>query len=285
MPNRDRPRRPARRRALLGAATSAALTLLAIVTNLATNLVPDTWTWAHDLRLVGGALLGLAVVAAVLAARSARPEPDEGSDDAPHPTLAQASVQHATTAISQQTGLMLGGIVAGEVGSVINYFPPTPMPPGSSETSPSGEAGEQPQRRVWNIPPPVRTFTGRTDELAELHQQLVKHRAAVVVPAAALWGIGGIGKTQLALAYAQAHRDDYQIGWWIPAATQLEAIASLTELAVALGAPDDLLPERALADLHRRLADEQRRWLLIFDNASSPPTYNRCCLPPGTGGS
>jgi predicted ATPase len=36
----------------------------------------------------------------------------------------------------------------------------------------------------------------------------------MLVPTAALTGMAGIGKTQLALAYAQHHRGDYTLGWW-----------------------------------------------------------------------
>src|SRR6266545_6791721 len=75
--------------------------------------------------------------------------------------------------------------------------------------------------RRWTIPPPVRSFTGRDQQLAVLRAQLTSQGAATLVPTAALYGMGGVGKTQLALAYAQHHRGDYQLAWWVPAETDL----------------------------------------------------------------
>ena len=76
-----------------------------------------------------------------------------------------------------------------------------------------------PAGRAWTIPPPVRSFTGRDEQLAALRTRLTEEGAATLVPTAALYGMGGVGKTQLALAYAQRHRGDYQLGWWVPAET------------------------------------------------------------------
>jgi hypothetical protein len=49
-------------------------------------------------------------------------------------------------------------------------------------------------------------FVGRSDELAAIQRELQHDgsRKTVVVH-----GLGGIGKTQLALAYAQRHEDEY----------------------------------------------------------------------------
>jgi hypothetical protein len=52
-----------------------------------------------------------------------------------------------------------------------------------------------PSGRGWTIPPPVRSFTGRDDQLAALRHQLINRGVATVVPTAALTGMGGIGKT------------------------------------------------------------------------------------------
>jgi len=126
--------------------------------------------------------------------------------------------------------------------------------------------------RVWNIPAPVRSFTGREDELSMLREQLNAEKRATLVPkvsAAALHGMGGIGKTQLALAYATQHRRDYIVGWWVPAETPLSTVTALTELASRLGVDPELPESEFMAQLGDQLA-ERHRWLLIFDNAADP---------------
>jgi tetratricopeptide (TPR) repeat protein len=123
--------------------------------------------------------------------------------------------------------------------------------------------------RGWTIPTPVRSFTGRDKQLDALRTQLTGQGAAALVPTAALYGLGGVGKTQLALAYAKRHREDYQLGWWIPAETQLGMITALADLAGVLG----LRRERTPAELAARVRDalaERSGWLLIFDNAPDP---------------
>jgi hypothetical protein len=90
-----------------------------------------------------------------------------------------------------------------------------------------------------------------------------------VVPATALYGMGGVGKTQLALAYAQQHRGDYRLGWWIPAETEVTIATALAQLGGELGLPANLAPRDLAARLAALLAAEGG-WLLLFDNATSP---------------
>jgi len=56
----------------------------AVVVNIATDHVPDTWAWAHNPRLIWGMVALLAVVTAMLAARSQRP----ATGDLPLPEVA-----------------------------------------------------------------------------------------------------------------------------------------------------------------------------------------------------
>jgi tetratricopeptide (TPR) repeat protein len=123
---------------------------------------------------------------------------------------------------------------------------------------------------VWSILPPVRGFRGRSDELRELSEYLEAQTSADRrVVATAVHGIAGVGKTQLARAYAHAHRDEYELGWWIPAETRLEIVTGIGQLAVRLGASEDWSSTELINFLFEELKNRQS-WLLIFDNAPSP---------------
>jgi tetratricopeptide (TPR) repeat protein len=133
----------------------------------------------------------------------------------------------------------------------------------------------------WTIPPPVRSFTGRDEQLAALHEQLTSQGAAALVPTAALYGMGGVGKTQLALAYAQRYRSNYKLGWWVPAETELGLLTALADLGVALGLPAEL-PPGELAVRARDALGVRSGWLLVFDNAADPAAVAE--FLPGAGG-
>jgi tetratricopeptide (TPR) repeat protein len=138
-----------------------------------------------------------------------------------------------------------------------------------------------PSGRGWTIPPPVRSFVGRDDQLAALRAQLTDQGAATLIPTAALTGMGGIGKTQVALSYAQRYRGDYTLGWWVPSETELGLLTALAELGTVLGLQAGLSP----AELGARTRDalgERSGWLLIFDNAPNPAAV--ADYLPGTGG-
>jgi hypothetical protein len=58
----------------------------------------------------------------------------------------------------------------------------------------------------------VRVFVGRDEQLERL-DRLVRAGAGVV--AQAVYGLGGVGKSELALQYATRHRARYPLVWWI----------------------------------------------------------------------
>jgi len=124
---------------------------------------------------------------------------------------------------------------------------------------------------IFNVPHPRNPhFTGRERLLDSLHESLTGDVPMGRVQA--VYGMGGVGKTQLALEYAYRHRGDYAIVWWVPAEDPATASLHLAKLANRLGiklAPGAITPEDVRAALHQELADRSD-WLLIFDNADGP---------------
>jgi tetratricopeptide (TPR) repeat protein len=135
---------------------------------------------------------------------------------------------------------------------------------------------------IWNVPY-LRNpnFTGREQLLQELRASLTSGRAAAIVPIA---GLGGAGKTQLALEYAYRRTADYDIVWWVRAEEPVTLTAGYAKLATELGLPEkDLADQQATAAAVLSWLGHHSGWLLILDNVLHPD-YCRDHLPPGAAG-
>ncbi|HEX2301289.1 MAG TPA: TIR domain-containing protein, partial [Pseudonocardiaceae bacterium] len=150
--------------------------------------------------------------------------------------------------------------------------PTRPPPFPRSDASPGGGVGGRPGFAgtlpgVWQVPPRNPHFTGRDGMLTELRRRLHAGEDTLVVQA--LYGLGGVGKTQLAIEYARRFATDYQLVWWIDAEQPVlipEQFARLAErLDLSLGSTVTDTVERLRAELRGR-----DRWLLILDNAERP---------------
>ncbi len=125
--------------------------------------------------------------------------------------------------------------------------------------------GELPQ--VWKVPARNPNFTGRGPELDAVARGLAA-RSTVTVHS--VRGMGGVGKTQLATEYANAHAGDYEVVWWIAAAEPASIADQFTALAAQLGLDLDLVTDPET--LHAQVQDRLRSvsgWLLVFDNANA----------------
>jgi tetratricopeptide (TPR) repeat protein len=135
---------------------------------------------------------------------------------------------------------------------------------------------------ISNLPTRNRNFSGRSELLEQLHGSLQIESAAAVVPTGALHGLGGVGKTELALEFAHRFASDYDIAWWVPAELPTSATAALATLARRLGVENIAEQSEMVAGLFDRLRSRDR-WLLVYDNAEQPDRLTGL-LPPGGGG-
>jgi DNA-binding SARP family transcriptional activator len=143
------------------------------------------------------------------------------------------------------------------------------------------------QVRPAQLPASVADFTGRTAFVRELGGQLAAPEGTVMA-VSAVAGIGGVGKTTLAVHVAQAARENFPDGQLYvdlqgAGASAVEPEAVLGSFLRALGTPDDAIPDGVTerSALYRSLL-AGRRVLALLDNARDAAQVRP--LLPGTEG-
>ncbi|QNE18645.1 tetratricopeptide repeat protein [Kribbella qitaiheensis] len=138
----------------------------------------------------------------------------------------------------------------------------------------------------YQLPTPVADFTGREAELEQLIETLSGHG----IVAAAVVGMGGVGKTAFALRAAHAVLDRFPDGQLFlnlqshGPGEPMSQVDALTYLLRGLGLPPDQVPrDPDLAAGRLRTILAERRVLLILDDAQNAEQIQR--MLPGTGGS
>jgi hypothetical protein len=122
------------------------------------------------------------------------------------------------------------------------------------------------------------TVIGREADLTALRARFTSDVVQVLA------GMGGVGKTSLARAYAHRHSNDYRLVWWIraedPAAIDTE-FRSLLDVLLPPG--DSAKVGDARAFVFTLLAQQNNPWLLVLDNVPDPASANGLLPPAGKG--
>ncbi|MFE9508480.1 FxSxx-COOH system tetratricopeptide repeat protein [Streptomyces anthocyanicus] len=163
---------------------------------------------------------------------------------------------------------------------------PVDFPGAASADAPTAPDAQRPRLpssvglpEVWNVRRRNPDFSGRETVMGQLRTGLLSGRQAVVQ---ALHGMGGIGKTQIALEYAHRFASQYDLVWWVDAEQADQLPVRYTELADRLGvAKSDAGSEPNARALLQHLRT-RHRWLLVLDNAEHPDQIEPW-LPEGPG--
>jgi hypothetical protein len=135
----------------------------------------------------------------------------------------------------------------------------------------SGSATRDDVVAVRVSPRPV-FLAGRDELLAGLEARLA--RSPVIV----LYGLGGAGKTSVAVEYAHRRLADCGVVWQLAAEEPTALAAGFGELAAQLGARTG----DPVAAVHAALA-RRDDWLLVFDNVPDPGVIEGMVPPAGVG--
>lgn len=145
-----------------------------------------------------------------------------------------------------------------------------PEPLGQLRRRPERE-NKSPKEAATSTPPqdnlPARNllFAGRSNVLDAVSKALLARGRAALV------GMPGMGKTQIALEYAHRHRGDYRFTLWLNADSPESLAAGYLGLARVLGLHEWDAPDQDSAlEAVRRWMRKEAGWLLVIDNADAP---------------
>ena len=111
-------------------------------------------------------------------------------------------------------------------------------------------------------------FTGRDDVLKEISDRFECGQTISLTQA--ITGLGGLGKTQIALEYAYRYCSRYDYIWWVPAETETTVLNAYRDFAWKMGLVNkDQHDNEIIIESVQTWMDNNPKWLFIYDNADT----------------
>ncbi len=136
---------------------------------------------------------------------------------------------------------------------------------------------------IWHVPHARNlNFTGREDVLQKLYDAL--HADGQTALTQAIKGMGGVGKTQVALEYAYRFKNEYETIAWVQSETLETLSGDYAAFARAAKLPEHEAQEKKLMiEAVRNWFNHNTGWLLIFDNVPNPAALKNIAPTGGSG--
>ncbi|MFY1633253.1 FxSxx-COOH system tetratricopeptide repeat protein [Solwaraspora sp. WMMB335] len=121
---------------------------------------------------------------------------------------------------------------------------------------------------ISNLPARHRFFSGRQKILGRMLGDLTPE-SSFSPKIGVIYGLGGTGKTELALEFAHRFSANYDLIWWLDAQQPTSVVTQLAQLSRRLGVPRSRHRQQ-MATAALEALRNRTRWLLIYDNAEEP---------------
>jgi hypothetical protein len=110
-------------------------------------------------------------------------------------------------------------------------------------------------------------FLGRDGVLKSLRDKLQESKPKQYNHRVAIYGMGGVGKTQVAIEYAYRHENDYDNIYWISASDQATLLSGFQEAGTRTACiPTEIQDPTTIAKTVLAWLRTQEKWLLVVDN-------------------
>jgi hypothetical protein len=110
-------------------------------------------------------------------------------------------------------------------------------------------------------------FTGREELFEEIRRKMLDDQLKRYTHRIALYGLGGVGKTQISLEYCFRYKDDYDFIFWLSAVDQIRLLSSFREIADILTEHGDRISGgtgEEIASAVLRWLESKSKWLFLI---------------------